>query len=118
MLIPLICKQCGGKLEVEDTKVLVSGDSFIVLNNQQFECPHCGTKYVSDDRNTSATVSGGGIAIGNLSFGGDIKGDFVIGSSVIHHNSSTSPQKSKAAIDNNSSPNPQKPIRKWWEFWK
>ena len=102
MFIPLICSQCGGKLEVEDTKVLISGDSFIVLPNQQFECPHCGTKYVSDDTSKHIHASGGSVAIGNLSFG-EIKGDFVIGTTVVGSHSSSSVKKQK---------------KKWWEFWK
>lgn len=104
MLIPLICNQCGGKLEVEDTKVIISGESFIVLPDQQFECPHCGTKYVSDDTSKHVHATSGGIAIGNLSFGGDIKGNFVIGTTVVGPNSSSSSVK--------------KQTKKWWEFWK
>jgi hypothetical protein len=103
MLIPLICNQCGGKLEVEDIKVSISGDSFIVMPDQQFECPHCGTKYVSDNTSKHVHGSGGSVAIGNLSFGGDIKGDIVIGTAVVNSNSSSSVKKQK---------------KKWWEFWK
>ena len=104
MLIPLICKQCGGKLEVEEAKVLISGDSFIVLPDQKFECPHCGTMYISDDPSKYVHATGGSIAIGGLKFDGDIKGNFVIGTSTVGSNSST--------------PSVKKPTKKWWEFWK
>ena len=105
MLIPLICNQCGGRLEVDDTKVLISDDSFIVLSGQQFECPHCGTKYVSDDASKNIHVNGGGIAIGNLSFGGDVEGNIVIGNGNV--------------ISNSRPPShDDKPKKKWWDFWR
>jgi hypothetical protein len=50
MLIPLVCTQCGGKLEVENSQVLESGDSFIVLDNQTFKCSHCDTRYLPGEK--------------------------------------------------------------------
>jgi YgiT-type zinc finger domain-containing protein len=104
MLIPLICNQCGGKLEVEDTKVLISGDSFIVLPDQKFECPHCGTKYVSGNTSKQVYATGGGIAIGGIAIGGEFKGSIVIGNGV-------NPETSFSSKT-------QKQPKKWWEFWK
>jgi len=103
MLIPLICKQCGGKLEVEDTKISVFGESFIVLPNQNFECAHCGTKYMPGETSKYVLASGGGVAIGSLSFGGEVKGNIVIGNAVVGANSSS---------------NTKEQTKKWWEFWK
>ena len=107
MLIPLICKQCGGKLEVDEAKVLISGDSFIVLPNQSFECQHCGTKYLSDDANKSVHVSGGGIAIGAISIGGELKGNIVIGTGI-----------SPIGTNATSGSKTKNQTKKWWEFWK
>ncbi len=106
MLIPLICKQCGGKLEVEDTKISLLGENFIVLPNQNFECPHCGTEYVADDANKPVYASDGGIAIGSFKIDGDITGNIVIGSGF---NPGASSIKASET---------QKPAKKWWEFWK
>ena len=50
MLIPLVCTQCGGKLEAEKTQVIESGNMFIVLSGQTLKCPHCETKFVSGDK--------------------------------------------------------------------
>ena len=50
MLIPLVCTQCGGKLEVENTQVFESGDTIIVSSGQTFKCPHCETQYVSGEK--------------------------------------------------------------------
>ena len=102
MLIPLICKQCGGKLEVEDTQVSVSGDTVMVLPNHKFECPHCGTRYISGDTNKYAPARDGSVSIGSLSIGGDVRGNFVIGNAVGTNPLSETKQQTK----------------KWWEFWK
>lgn len=75
MLIPLICNQCGGKLEVEQKWVLESDDTVIVLSEQTFTCPHCNTKHLPGEtlkrlpEKTAITiagnVSGSNIVIGN-----------------------------------------------------
>jgi hypothetical protein len=98
MLIPLICSQCGSKLEVEDTKVSIAGDTVIVLPEQKFECSHCGTKYISGDRNKYAP--GSGISVGSFTVGGAVTGNIVIGNGVV------------------SATGTKKPVKKWWEFWK
>jgi YgiT-type zinc finger domain-containing protein len=103
MLIPLICKQCGGRLEVEDAKVSISGESFIVLPDQKFECPHCGMKYFSDNASRPVYANNGGVAVGNISIGGEIKGNIVIGNGTVSAKPSSSVKK---------------PTKKWWELWK
>ena len=103
MLIPLICKQCGGKLEVEDTKISLTGESFIVLPNQNFECPHCGTKYSSGETSKYVLAGSGGVAVGSISIGGEVNGRIIIGNAV----TDTTPS-SKSKIQ----------TKKWWEFWK
>jgi transcription elongation factor Elf1 len=103
MLIPLICKQCGGKLEVEDTTISLTGESFIVLSNQNFECPHCGTKYSSGETSKYVLASSGGVAVGGISVGGEIKGKIIIGNAV---------------TDINPSSKVKTQTKRWWEFWK
>jgi len=74
MLVPLICKKCGGKLNVEKSQVFESGDTVIVLSGQTFDCPHCGTKYLPGEKIKPAS--------GNVSItiDGDSTGDIIIGS--------------------------------------
>lgn len=50
MLIPLICTQCGAKLEVERSQVVEAGDSLIVLAGGTFQCSHCGMKYLPGEK--------------------------------------------------------------------
>lgn len=91
MLIPLICKQCGGKLEVEPSQVFESGDTILVLADQTFTCPQCGTKYLPGEK---VKRSPGKVVI---SIGGSVKGsNIVIGNGNV---------VSKAP-------------KKWWQFWK
>ena len=91
MLTPLICKKCGGKLEVEKSQVFESGDTAVVLSGQTFSCPHCGTKYVPGEKMKYAP----GKAV--ISIGGNVNGaNIIIGSgNVINKNP-----------------------KKWWQFWK
>ncbi|MBI5297328.1 MAG: hypothetical protein HY869_17760 [Chloroflexi bacterium] len=91
MLIPLICKQCGGKLEVEQSQVFESGDTILVLADQTFTCPHCGTKYLPGEK----VKRGPGKVV--ISIGGSVSGsNIVIGNGNV---------VSKAP-------------KKWWQFWK
>lgn len=122
MLIPLICTQCGGKLEVEDTKVSISGDTVIVLPGQKFNCPHCGTKYLPGDKSRYAS----NIAA-NIRFDRDFNGDLIIGTNNTIINSPT-PRKGdktdsqvivgegnlvkKPPVESKNSP------KQWWQFWK
>lgn len=91
MLIPLTCKKCGGKLEVEKSQVFESGDTVVVLSDQAFNCPHCGTKYLAGETIKHAQ---GKVVV---SIGGSVNGtNIVIGNG------------------NVVSKNP----KKWWQFWK
>jgi hypothetical protein len=75
MLVPLVCTQCGGKLEVETSQVFESGDIFIVASDQTFKCIHCETKYVSGEKikrfvepliiSINGGMNGGNIIIGS-----------------------------------------------------
>ena len=91
MLIPLICKQCGGKLEVEKSRVFESGDTVIVLSDQTFNCPHCGTKYLPGEKIKHFP---GEVVI---SIGGNINGSNIVtgNGNVVNRNP-----------------------KKWWQFWK
>ncbi len=128
MLIPLICKQCGGKLEVEDTKISLLGESFIVLPNQNFECPHCGTKYASDNTGTQVYATGGSIAFGSINISEDFYGDIVIGGGVSPDTTPIKTDKSSfesshvviehEVISATPSLETKQQTKKWWEFWK
>ncbi len=85
MLIPLLCNQCGARLEVENTQVSISGDTVVVLPGQQFKCSHCETVYSPGDKNKYAPNS----ISANLSFDGDFSGDIIIGTNntIINSNS-------------------------------
>ena len=89
MLIPLICKKCGGKLEVEKSQVFESGDTVIVLSDQTFSCPHCGTKYLPGEKIKHAAGNASIFVSGNVS-GANI----VIGSGNVF-NKSSSPESPK-----------------------
>ena len=75
MLIPLVCTQCGGKLEADQAQVFESGNTFIVSSDQMLTCPHCETKYVSGEKikrfveritiSINGDMTGGNIIIGN-----------------------------------------------------
>ena len=74
MLIPLVCTQCGGKLEAEAPQIFESGDTYIVSSDQTLKCPHCETKYMSGEKIKrfveKFTISiNGGIASGNFVIG-------------------------------------------------
>jgi len=91
MLIPLVCNQCGGKLEVEKSQVFESGDSVIVLNDQTFNCPHCGTKYLPGEKISHAPVK----AV--ISIGGHVTGNIIVGNGMVVNNNPnpTSPQQKR-----------------------
>ena len=103
MFVPLICNQCGGKLEVEESRVSISGDTITALPDQKIECPHCGTRYISGDKGKRLFVNNGGISIGSISIGGEVNGKIVIGN---------------AATGANPSSRTKKQTKKWWEIWK
>ena len=118
MLIPLICKQCGGRLEVEHSQVIESGDTVIVLNDQTFKCPHCGVQYLSGEKIRHLPS----VSVGSISVGGNVSGPIIIGNGMVvnrtpqqaTHSETHPPQQPQ-------SNNPQievKTQRKWWEFWK
>jgi hypothetical protein len=122
MLIPLVCNQCGGKLEVENSQVLESGDAVIILSDQTFKCPHCGIKYLPGEkiRHSSEKVV--------ISIGGNANGATIIigsGSAVNKNPGSTVPKGSQETKEYHFA-NPQakinagwqKPSKKWWRFWK
>lgn len=91
MLIPLICKQCGGTLEVEKSQVFEAGGTVVVLSDQTFSCPHCGAKYAPGEKIDQA---GRKVAI---SIKGSVSGsNIVIGSGNVV---SEAPKE-------------------WWQFWK
>jgi len=77
-LVPLICSQCGGKLEVAQSQVAVEGESVKVLPDQAFRCPYCETEYVAghfiarhsaerEARPGPITIVGDGVVIGDHS---------------------------------------------------
>lgn len=116
MLIPLICKQCGGKLEVEPSQVHESGDTLIVLSDQTFTCPQCGTKYVPGEKVTRAARTP------SIVIGGDFKGGtIVIGTGNVISKSPTPAQSQESQQTTQSAPENgtrQKTSKKWWQFWK
>ena len=125
MLIPLICNQCGGKLEVEDSRVSISGNTITALTDQNIECPHCGTRYISGEMNRLIYATGGSIAIGNISFG-EVNGNVVIRSGVSPDSSSVKSDESTSSdhsvVGNEvkvvTPLSTKKQTKKWWEFWK
>jgi hypothetical protein len=119
MLIPLICKQCGGKLEVEQSQVIESGDIVIVLNDQTFNCPHCGVKYLSGEKIRHLPS----VSIGSISIGGDVNSSIIIGGGGMVVNNKPQPATPPEiyVTQQFQSSKPQtvvKPPKKWWEFWK
>ena len=121
MLIPLICRQCGGKLEVEQSHVYEAGDTVIVLSNQTFNCPHCGTKYLPGEKIKHASeqivISIGGESVGST---------IIIGNGNVINNSpgptgSKEGQETKqysANLQSGMKEEKKKPPKKWWQFWK
>jgi transcription elongation factor Elf1 len=105
MLIPLVCTKCGGKLEVENSQVFESGDTVIVLADQTFKCPHCGTKYLPGEK--IKHVSGATV----ISISGSVTAsNIIIGNGTVI-NKSPNPASFKESQD-------AKPPKKWWQFWK
>ena len=85
MLIPLVCTQCGGKLEVDQTSVFESGNIFIVSSDQMLTCPHCETKYISGEKINRFVEKI------TISINGDLNGgNIIIGNGVIINNNSDS----------------------------
>src|SRR6266498_3380407 len=105
MLIPLVCTQCGGKLEIENSQVFESGDSFIVLDNQTFKCPHCGTRYSPGEKIRHVLEKD------VFSFGGNFTGSTIIIGSNLVVDKSPSPASAKEGQET------RKPPKKWWQFW-
>lgn len=122
MLIPLICTQCGGTLDVEKSQVFESGDFVIVSSDQTFKCPNCGMKYLPGEKINHASEkpvsSHGPIIIG----GRVTNSAIIIGNGVVFNH----PTGSEEDEDDQYSANPQpeikateqKPPKKWWQFWK
>lgn len=104
MLIPLICAQCGGTLQVENSQVSQTGDAIIVLTGQTFKCPQCGTQHLQGEEMKPAPEKASILINGNLS------GNIIIGSG-----NTFSPPPGPA---NQVSNTPPKPSKKWWQFWK
>lgn len=69
-LVQLKCENCGGVLEIDETKVTMGRRFVIVTASEGFTCKHCGAKYVKDS--DLAIYKGGGIV--NSVAGGDIIG--------------------------------------------
>lgn len=113
MLIPLICKQCGGKLEVEQAQVFESGGTTVVSSSQTFTCPQCGTKYLPGETVQRAPEKLSVVINGNFN-----SGTIVIGSgNVISKGPAPTPaqQPTQSAPENGTR---QKESKKWWQFWK
>lgn len=92
MLIPLICTQCGGKLDVEKSQVVEAGESVIVVNDQTFNCPHCNTKYLPGEKIGRAPVK----AV--ISIGGSVTGsNIIVGNGMVFNKNPTpvSPQSKR-----------------------
>ena len=122
MLIPLVCTQCGGTLDVENSQVFESGDFVVVSSDQTFKCPNCGMKYLPGEKINHASEepvsSSGPIFIG----GHVTNSTIVIGKGVVFNQAPASeenedeqhfanPQPAIKAIE-------QKSPKKWWQFWK
>jgi hypothetical protein len=76
MLIPLLCNQCGARLEIENTQVSISEDTVVVLPGQQFKCSHCETVYLPGDKSKHAP---NGSAVFKVE--GNFSGNIIIGAS-------------------------------------
>jgi hypothetical protein len=116
MLISLICEQCSGKLEIEQSQVVESDDSVILLNDQTFTCPYCGVKYLpGEEVRRYPTITVGSMA--NISGSINISG----GDLIVNNNSKpiTSPRIHAPQQFQSGKPQREgKPPKKWWEFWK
>ena len=83
MLIPLVCANCGGKLEVEKSQVIESGDFVVVSSDQTFKCPQCGTRYLPGEKINHASGKPT-VSIGSISIGGQVTNSaFVIGNGMV-----------------------------------
>lgn len=104
-MIELKCKNCGGKVERDESQVFVSDNAVIVMAGHGFECQHCGSRFepgtahekvTGDTFNLSGDFRGaqvaigsniaqagrGGVAVvashGGVAIAGNVKGDVVI----------------------------------------
>ena len=116
MLIPLICKQCNGKLELEQSQVVETGDAGLVLNDQAFKCPYCGVKYLPGEkirRYPSISVGSMSNVSGSINISG---GDLIVN----NKSEPITPKKTHATqqFQSNQPQREVKPQKKWWEFWK
>jgi hypothetical protein len=117
MLIPLVCNQCGGKLEVEKSQVFESGDTVIVLSDQTFKCLHCGTNYLPGEKIKHFQ---GNVA---MFIGGVNNGNVVIGNGNII-NKGLNPATHATRVNSAHQDHPielqveTKPLKKWWQFWR
>lgn len=113
MLIPLICVQCGGKLEVEKSQVIEADDAVIVLDGQTCKCPHCGTQYLPGEKIKHFTKTP------VISIGGS-----VVGSTIIVGNGLVVNRPAPASVEKEVDEKIEAPVEKeklpkqWWQFWK
>ena len=120
MLIPLICKQCGGKLEVEQSLVFESGDTVTVLSDQTFTCAQCGTKYLPGEKvkralgNSSINISGG-VNNTNIVIG---TGNIISNSPIPTNLKDGQENKRPVNLQSEIKASKQQPPKKWWQFWK
>lgn len=122
MLIPLVCSQCGGKLEVENSQIAKAGDTVIVLSGQTFRCPHCGMEYLPGEKIKHVLEKAA------ISIGGNVSGSTIIIGNGIVINKSSSPaisqdgqeikQTHSADLQAKMKADEQKTPKKWWQFWK
>ncbi len=122
MLIPLVCTQCSGKLEINKSQVIESHDTVIVLDNQTFKCPHCGMEYLPGEKIKHFPQKP------VISIGGSVTGSTIIVGNglVVNNNPNSASPKETQELNQHHSVNPQlvikteehKPSKKWWQFWK
>lgn len=118
MLIPLVCTQCGGKLEVDQSQVIESDRTFIVLSGQTLSCPQCGTKYLPGEQvkhfPEKVAVSAGGTFIGgSITASTIIMGDKIIINENAHHPYLKDSKEQRGKMEKFPKEN-----KKWWQFWK
>jgi len=118
MLIPLVCTQCGGKLEVDQSQVIESEGTFIVLSGQMLSCPQCGTKYLPGEQvkqfPEKVAVSTSGIYIGgSVTASTIIAGEKIITDDDAHHSYLKDSKEQREKIEKFPKEN-----KKWWQFWK
>jgi len=111
MLIPLICKQCGGKLEIEQAQVHEAGEAIIVSSDQMFTCPQCGTKYLPGEKVKRAPGNPSIVINGNFNSGTIVIGTGnVISKGPVPVSSHESQQITQSPPDVNKQKNIQKVV--------